>query len=50
MIITGNDEVSDKDQRNKSYSETSELNRTFISMRNNLRESLSDLHEGCFSY
>lgn len=43
MIITGNDEISDKDQRSKSYSETSELNRTFISMRNNLREDLKGI-------
>ena len=45
MIITGNDEISDKDLRNKSYSETSELNRTFISMRNNLREDLKGIHD-----
>lgn len=45
MIITGNNEISDKDQRNKSYSEASELNRTFISMRNNLREDLKGIHD-----
>lgn len=45
MIITGNDVISDKDQRSKSYSETSELNRTFISMRNNLREDLKGIHD-----
>ena len=45
MIITGNDEISDKDQGSKSYSETSELNRTFVSMRNNLREDLKGIHD-----
>ena len=45
MIITGKDEVTDKDQRSKSYSEPSELNRTFISMRNNLREDLKGIHD-----
>ena len=43
MIITENKESSDKNQISKSYTETSELNRTFISMRNNLREDLKDI-------
>lgn len=45
MIITGKDEDTDKDQRSKSYSELSELNRTFISMRNNLREDLKGIRD-----
>ncbi len=43
MIITGCNETSGKDKECKSYSETSELNRTFVNMRNNLREDLKDI-------
>ncbi len=42
MIITGCNETSEKSPKGSS-SETSELNRTFISMRNNLREDLKGI-------
>ncbi len=43
MIITGSNKTSGRDQECKSYSESSELNRTFVNMRNNLREDLKDI-------
>ncbi len=43
MIITGCNKTSGRDQECKSYSENSELNRTFVNMRNNLREDLKDI-------
>lgn len=43
MIITGSNETSEKDQENRPYSDNSDLNRTFVSMRNNLREDLKDI-------
>lgn len=43
MIITGCNETSGRKQECKSYSESSELNRTFVNMRNNLRKDLKDI-------
>ena len=44
MVITSsNDALKDQDYR--SYSENNELNRTFVSMRNNLREDLKGIHD-----
>lgn len=43
MIITGSNETSERDQERRSYSDNSDLNRTFVSMRNNLREDLKDI-------
>lgn len=43
MIITGNNESLEKDQESRSYSDNSDLNRTFVSMLNNLREDLKDI-------
>lgn len=43
MIITGCNETSGRDQECNSNSENSELNRTFVNMRNNLRDDLKDI-------
>lgn len=43
MIITGSNETKEREQDTKSYFESSELNRTFVNMRNNLREDLKDI-------
>ncbi len=43
MIITGSNETTEMEQDSKSFSESSELNRTFVNMRNNLREDLKDI-------
>lgn len=43
MIITGSNETSERDQKYRFYSDKSDLNRTFVSMRNNLREDLKDI-------
>ena len=45
MIITGSNESLEKDQECRSYSDINELNRTFVSMRNNLREDLKGIHD-----
>ena len=43
MIIIGSNEKTEKDQECRSYSDNSDLNRTFVSMRNNLREDLKEI-------
>lgn len=43
MIITGSNKISLKEPECKSYFESSELNRTFVNMRNNLRDDLKDI-------
>ena len=43
MIITGCNDALAKEQECKTYTEGSELNRTFVNMRNNLREDLKDI-------
>lgn len=43
MIITGSNEKTEKGQECRSTSDISDLNRTFLSMRNNLREDLKDI-------
>lgn len=43
MIITGSNDNKEREQDYNSISESSELNRTFVSMRNNLREDLKDI-------
>ena len=45
MIITGSNETTEKDQEGRSYSDNSDLNRTFVSMRNNLREDLKGIQD-----
>lgn len=45
MIITGCNETLDRDSIQKSFSEDKELNRTFQSMRNTLRNDLKDIKE-----
>lgn len=45
MIITGSNVSLEKDQEHRSYSDINELNRTFVSMRNNLREDLKGIHD-----
>jgi len=43
MIITGSNEISEKDRERKSSPEKNEMSRTFICMRNSLREDLKDI-------
>jgi hypothetical protein len=43
MIITGCNEETEKDLECRSYSDNSDLNRTFVSMRNNLRDDLKEI-------
>ena len=43
MIITGSNETTKREQEIKSYAESGEMNRTFVNMRNNLREDLKDI-------
>lgn len=43
MIITGCNKKAEKDLDCRSCSGNSDLNRTFVSMRNNLREDLKEI-------
>lgn len=43
MIITDSNETKEREQDSASYFKSSELNRTFVNMRNNLREDLKDI-------
>lgn len=43
MIITGCNDETEKNLECRSYSDNSDMNRTFVGMRNNLREDLKGI-------